>query len=84
MDTSFYYYDPATEAWVEFMVISKMTGDNREYRAGRGGNAVINLQSDAVYTVRYPEETVWREAMDVDEIKSNFGLILSDWSSGMY
>ena len=84
MDTSFYYYDPATETWVEFMVISKMTGDNREYRAGRGGNAVINLQSDAVYTVRYPEETVWREAMDVDKIKSNFGLILSDWSSGMY
>ena len=25
----------ATEAWVEFMVISKMTGDNREYRAAK-------------------------------------------------
>ena len=30
------------------------------------------------------EETPWREAMDTEEVKSNFGLILSDWSTGMY
>ena len=41
-------------------------------------------QSDAVYAVRYSEETPWREAMDTEEVKSNFGLILSDWSTGMY
>jgi len=83
-DVSFYYYDYAADEWVEFMVISKMTGDNREYRASRGGNTVILRQSDAVYAVRYSEETPWREAMDTEEVKSNFGLILSDWSTGMY
>lgn len=84
MDVSFYYFNDATREWVEFMVISKMTGDNREYRASRGGNTVIFRQSDAVYAVRYPEETPWRETMDAEEVKSNFGLILSDWSTGMY
>ncbi len=84
VDVSFYYFNYIMDEWVEFMVISKMTGDNREYRAGRGGNTVINLQSDAIYTVRYTEETSWRGVMDADEVKNNFNLILSDWSSGMY
>lgn len=83
-DVSFYYRDESSGEWQEFMVISKLTGDNRVYRADRGDNNIIHRQSDAIFTVRFmPASTEWSETPNEEEVKSRFGLIYNDWATGV-
>gem|GEM_PF-636949 len=76
-------YDERTGGVTDFLVIYTLTGDNRRDRA-RIPERFTLLDDDAtIYAARIlRDESEWTHALSPDEIRDNFKLIYSEWTTG--
>lgn len=67
---------------VPFLSIHTITGEAREVRAARGGRFVLARQVETVYAARFHEgnERIV-DAMDEEELRNSFSLLVSDWTA---
>lgn len=61
-----------------FLIIYRLTGDNREIRARIGDRFVLSEQSDAVYAAEFLDG--WNCGLDQEELIQRFRLIKTTWS----
>ncbi len=68
---------------VPFMAVHTITGEAREVRASRGGRFVLARQVDTVYAAEFLEGNgLIAEAMDEQELRDSFALLVSEWTTG--
>lgn len=62
-----------------FLIIYRLTGDNREIRFRIGNRFVLKVQSDTVYAAEFLDNG-WDSGLDQEELIERFYLIETDWS----
>jgi len=64
---------------IPFLVIYRLTGDNRESRGQIGNRFILETQSDAVYAAEFLDYG-WDCGVDEQELRERFYLIKTTWS----
>ena len=64
---------------VPFLIIYRLTGENRESRGRIGGRFVLATQSDAVYAAEFLDNG-WDCGLDQETLRQRFCLIQTTWS----
>lgn len=64
---------------VPFLTLYRLTGENREARAGMGSRFVLDIQSDAIYAAEFIEGG-WDCGLSPAALAERFHLIRTNWS----
>jgi len=81
---TFSIWNGEDEALEDFLVISALTGANRHSRAGLYGRFTLLEEGDTIYVARILlDKNSWIYAIDNEQLIRSFGLIYSDWVTGI-